>query len=73
MQILWIANNGGGFAGKIEIADGTTVERLFADRMAGAKAEDYLIRVNRLPVTANQELRAGDRVSVTPTKIQGAG
>jgi molybdopterin converting factor small subunit len=31
-----------------------------------------LIRVNRQPVPPNQVLQEGDRVSFTPTKIEGA-
>ena len=37
-----------------------------------AGPQDYLIRVNRQPVAADQVLQEGDRVSVTPTKIEGA-
>ena len=33
---------------------------------------DYLIRVNRQPCPADQVLREGDRISITPTKIEGA-
>ena len=40
--------------------------------MPGRKAEDFLIRVNREPVSKNQILREGDRISVTPIKIEGA-
>ena len=72
MQIMFINNHGGGFADTIEVAEGLTVERLFTERMPGQKAADYLIRVNRLPTTADQPLRDGDRVSITPTKIEGA-
>jgi len=36
------------------------------------KPQDYLIRVNRQPVAAGQILQEGDRVSFTPTKIEGA-
>ena len=32
----------------------------------------YLIRVNRQPVASDQVLQEGDRVSITPTKIEGA-
>ena len=39
---------------------------------AHAKAENYLIRVNRQPVSRDQVLVDGDRMSVTPTKIEGA-
>ena len=72
MQILLINNDGGGFADHITIADGMTVQRLFAERLPHANAADYLIRVNRLPVTGGQILCEADRVSITPTKIEGA-
>jgi len=72
MQIMLINNDGGGFADHIEIADGTSVAALFADKMPGRKAADFLIRVNRLPVSSDQILQPGDRASITATKIQGA-
>ena len=72
MQILLINNDGSGFADHVEIAEGTSVSALFADKMPGRKAADYLIRVNRLPVSSDQTLQPGDRVSFTGTKIQGA-
>ncbi|MBY0528010.1 MAG: hypothetical protein K2R98_31725 [Gemmataceae bacterium] len=72
MQILFVNNDGGGFADQIEIDPGTTVARLFEQRLPGRKAEDYLIRVNRQPASADQMLQAGDRVTMTPTKIEGA-
>jgi len=72
MQILFIDNDGGGFADYVQVAEGTTVEQFFAGQMAGRKAEDYLIRVNRQPVSRDQVLQEGDRVTVTPTKIEGA-
>lgn len=72
MKILYINNDGAGFADEIEVAEGTTVQKLFAERVAHGAPQDYLIRVNRQPVTANQALHEGDRVSFTPTKIEGA-
>ncbi len=72
MRIMYINNDGGGFADTIEVADGMTVAALFADRLPGRKAVDFLVRVNRLPATADQTLANGDRVSMTPTKVQGA-
>lgn len=72
MQVLFINNDGGGFADYIEIADGLTVGRFFEQRMPDRRPEDYLIRVNRQPTTRDQRLQAGDRVSITPTKIEGA-
>ncbi len=73
MQILYINNDGAGFADYVEIAPATTVAGLFAARVPGGRARDYLIRVNRQPATADQVLQPGDRVSFTPTKIEGAG
>ena len=72
MKVLFINNDGGGFADDVEVTPGTTVEQLFAERLPERRPEDYLIRVNRLPVGSNQVLHAGDRVSMTPTKIEGA-
>ena len=72
MRILWINNDGAGFADYITVADGTTVAKLFAERVSHGRPEDYLIRCNRLPCAADQVLQENDRLSVTPTKIEGA-
>ncbi|MCB9851203.1 MAG: MoaD/ThiS family protein [Phycisphaerales bacterium] len=72
MKILFINNDGGGFADHIEVSEGTTVQALFAQRIAHGKPEDYLIRVNRQPVARDQKLQDGDRLTITPTKIEGA-
>ena len=72
MQILFINNDGSGFADQIQITEGTTVEALFQQRVSHGRPQDYLIRVNRQPTTAGYVLQEGDRVSITPTKIEGA-
>ena len=72
MKILFINNDGSGFASHIEVPRGMTVEQLFAERLPHGRSSDYLIRVNRQPVAANQVLEESDRVSCTPTKIEGA-
>ena len=72
MKILYINNDGGGFADHIDVADGLTVERLFQQRMPERRPEDFLIRVNRQPAARDQQLQEGDRISITPTKIEGA-
>jgi len=72
MKILFINNDGGGFADNIEVEEGTNVEELFARRIENGRPENYLIRVNRQPAAANQPLQEGARVSFTPTKIEGA-
>ena len=72
MKILYINNDGGGFADHIEVIDGTTVQQLFQQQVRAGKPDGYLIRVNRQPAAADQVLQEGDRVSITPTKIEGA-
>jgi hypothetical protein len=72
MKILYINNDGAGFADYINVSEGTTVATLFANQLPHGKPQDYLIRVNRQPVASNYALLEGDRVSITPTKIEGA-
>jgi len=72
MQILVINNDGGGFADYREVSDGTTVTELFNQVTNEGASENYLIRVNRQPCAPDQVLQEGDRVSITPTKIEGA-
>jgi len=72
MRIMFINNDGGGFADHIDIEPGTTVQRLFAQRIGSGQPADYLIRVNRQPTVSDYVLQEGDRISITPTKIEGA-
>ncbi len=72
MKVLYINNDGGGFADHIDVPDATTVAKLFGQKLPDREASDYLIRVNRQPASAHQVLREGDRVSITPVKIEGA-
>ena len=73
MRILFINNDGGGFADYIDVAEGLTVQQLFDRQLRDAKPENYLIRVSGRPAARDQVLVEGDRVSMTPTKIEGAG
>lgn len=72
MKILLINASGAGFANHIEIAAGTTTEQLFHDHIGPGKESQYLVRVNRMPVPRDQVLEEGDRVSITPLRIEGA-
>ena len=72
MKILVINNDGGGFADYVDVAEGTTVTQLLEQQIGSAKPSNYLIRVNRQPCPADQVLQEGDRISITPTKIEGA-
>ena len=72
MKVLVINNDGGGFADYVEVSEGTTVRDLFQREVSSGKPDNYLIRVNRQPCASDQMLQEGDRISFTPTKIEGA-
>ena len=71
-RILFLNNLGGGFADHTDVPENTTVEAFFADKLPDQDPADYLIRVNRQPAAKDQVLQEGDRVTVTPTKVEGA-
>lgn len=72
MKILFINNDGAGFADYLDLPHGTTLQELFDKQARQAKPENYLIRVNGRPGARDQILVENDRVSMTPTKIEGA-
>ena len=72
MRVLVINNDGAGFADYVLVEPGTTVPQLFRQVVSSGNPAQYLIRVNRQPVPADQVLQEGDRISITPVKIEGA-
>jgi len=72
MQVLFINNHGSGYADYVDVAEGTTIDKFLGEQLSGKQAEDLLIRVNRQPVPRDYVLQEGDRISATPTKIEGA-
>ena len=72
MRILYINNNGAGFADFINVEEGITISEFFDQKMKDQDVHDYLIRVNRQPVPKDYVLQENDRVTITPTKIDGA-
>ena len=72
MKILFINASGAGFANHVDIDQGTTTEKLFNDHIGAGKESNYLVRVNRMPVARDLVLQEGDRVSITPIRIEGA-
>jgi len=70
-------NDGSGFANNVEVETGTTVQEFFKARMGWtADPKNYVIRVTRgetrFTPTAGEALRDKDRVSILPSKIEGA-
>jgi len=72
MKILFINNDGAGFADTLEVEPGLSVRTFFGRQVPHGKPDEYLIRVNRQPTSSDYVLQEGDRVSFTPVKIEGA-
>jgi len=73
MKVLFINNDGGGFADYTKVDTGTNITEFFHDQVGeDTSPAAYLIRVNRQPVNSTYELQDGDRVTITPTKVEGA-
>jgi sulfur carrier protein ThiS len=72
MKILLVTNDGPGFADYKEVPDGISVSDLFRQEMGDRDPENFLVRVNRKQVSADYELEENDRVTITPTNIEGA-
>lgn len=70
-KVLFINNNGGGYAREYDVAPGTTVDQFLADQVRDDPSA-LQISVNRQAVTAAQILQSGDRITATPVKIAGA-
>lgn len=69
--ITYMNNDGAGFADRVAIVPGTTIGQFVALKIAGS-VDDKRILVNGANVTSDHVLNHGDKVSVTPTKIQAA-
>ncbi len=72
MKVMFVNNNGGGFAGRIDVATDTSVGEFFVQNFPDGNPDSYKIRVNRENVTRDHVLQDGDRVTVTPTNVKGA-
>lgn len=78
--VKFLNNLGGGFADDVTIEKGESVvgfvQRQVSEQLGIPTSEvdtkNYHIRVNREIVTEAQLLKAGDRVTLTPLKVQGA-
>ena len=70
--LMYIGNSSAGWADCLDIPQGQSVEKLFHETMAGQQLEDFLIHVNRQPVSLDTVLQDGDRVTITPLQTEQA-
>lgn len=69
---MLVNNEGSGFAGLKEVETGTTIDQLFRSEMGSRDFSSFTVSVNHKQVSSDYVLQAGDRVSMTPSKIEGA-
>ena len=72
IKVLYVNNEGGGFADVIEVDKGTDVGGFFKTQMEGSDAEGYVIRVNKDITPRDRVLQDGDSITITPAKIGGS-
>jgi sulfur carrier protein ThiS len=72
VSITLLNAHGSGFVDTVKVTAGTTIEDLFKEVTKGARPDQYQITVNREPAQRSYILKEGDRVTITPAKIEGA-
>lgn len=72
MNVLFLNNDGEGFAKRIEIGSETRLDDFLVENIDGFNADNFVIRVNRQPAERTYVLQDGDRISASPRKIEGA-
>ncbi len=75
VRVLLLSNFDGGIQDFIEVTAGTTLQQFLANQFNRVSLDDVSVKLNRVPVTASdlaKSLGEGDRVTVTPKKIEGA-
>jgi hypothetical protein len=70
--LIYIGNSSAGWADCLDVPQGQSVEMLCHETMPGQQLEGYRIQVNCQPARPDTVLRDGDRVTITPLKMQQA-
>jgi hypothetical protein len=70
ITVLYVNNEGGGFAESKPVDNGTTFGD-FITRNVGGDTSGYRIRLNNVIAQHTTVLKNGDRVVVTPIKVDG--
>jgi sulfur carrier protein ThiS len=72
VTVTYVNSNGEGFAQRVEVPAGTTIDCFVSARTGELNSSTQVIRVNRDIVARDYVLKEGDRIVVTPTNIKGA-
>jgi len=76
IDVFMVSNSGNGVPVRFPVAEGTTLDAFLNVSFDGGDLDDFVIKVrsNGTSVQAYGEyvLQDGDRVSLTPSKVEGA-
>lgn len=72
MNVLFLNNDGEGFAKQIDIDGDTRLDKFLDQNIEDFDPSNFVIRVNRQPAVSDYILQDGDRISASPRKIEGA-
>lgn len=74
ITVRLISNQGGGFAENVKVKKGIKVISVVLKHLEMREDElnKILIRVNNAPVARDYQVKADDRITVTPAKVEGA-
>jgi hypothetical protein len=72
MRVFYLNNKGGGFAGNVEVPEGTTAKEFFVEKMGVDESpDDYKITIQGVPPVPEQPLHDGDTIAITPLNVGG--
>lgn len=71
-QVLFINNDGAGFAEKVDVPMGTSISDFLAAELPDVDLTERTITVNGAMVSGDYPLGLGDKIAVTPLKVDGA-
>ncbi len=71
-QVLFINNEGAGFAEKVDVPSGTSISQFLEAELPDTDLSDRNVTVNGAIVSADYPLALGDKIAVTPLKVDAA-
>jgi sulfur carrier protein ThiS len=69
--LIFTSNSSAGWADCLDVPQGQSVEQLLHETMPGQQLGDFLVHVNRQPVSPDTLLHEGDRVTIRPLQSEG--
>ena len=71
MRVFFTSNADGGFSDWVDVTDGSDVTAFLSARCPDCDRDNCMIRINGAKVGGDTVLQNNDRLTITPTKIEG--